>query len=538
MFSLSTSDRHPTTAHGAAPGAITAGIAILGLCGAAAAQISTTNPPLRWYDNQNLSNHSSADDAGEDIAAWVETAANPDKNWVFVTGYVTEVDAFGVVQGTRIATYKYDADAATNPGPDASIYFPPIGTAVSGTHKGMAIAVHAGTGDVYVAGQVKRAGFSDQDYIVIRYDANLQFIDSETFNGNASGNDIAADILLVLPDADDAEAVLVTGTSAGSGTVNDIVTLALDYDDLGRKAYWPTTGEGPGVRRYDYEDDDDQGIEVGYIPVAEPAENAPPFNAIVFGYSWGDVEEYNYTTHSWGGLNATLQWDSRFDSGADGWDIGRGMSILEFESAFFIFVTGYAETPGLGGTVDFTTVSYRAGDGGQRWVYAWDYDGLLDAPTDIAAIEFDSDIYIFVTGHGETGSDFDATSLALRDQGEMTPAFDWSHGLFHDEGYSSCNYALFVHDGSLYASGIFGPTDGSDWTFTTLKYERQDQTPGLEWVKQFELDSGSGYDAGNAVVVMLADDNLGQHNLTPCAFPTGTGHHATHGQDFVTIRYR
>lgn len=279
-------------------------------------------PPRKWLVQQHLNSHQNAHDEGVDIAYWYD--AGEDEHWIYVTGWVSEMNDEEVV-GTRFATFKYDASAPSTPTAVAEAYFPPIGTSVDGdTYKPVAMAVDQNNGDVYVVGEAPRPGGSDQDYALIRYDADLQpewEAEPPTqpqpivryYNGPASGDDIPADIRLYpntgsFPAGD----VVVTGTSPGNGTGLDIATvLVLAEDGLG-SSNWPPDG----VRRYNgAANGDDHGVGIGTMIGA---------SVVVLGTSWGGaVAQNDFLLHRWHWDGGSLMWDVRYDNGGN--DVATGI---------------------------------------------------------------------------------------------------------------------------------------------------------------------------------------------------------------------
>ncbi|MFG0285700.1 MAG: hypothetical protein ACF8R7_14880 [Phycisphaerales bacterium JB039] len=238
-----------------------------GAAGLARGQDFAPYPPLLWAAQESLQAHPLAHDQGVAIEYWYDSGQ--DEHWVFVTGYVTEMDD-DTVLGTRVATFKYDAtfwdsEGGDPPDPTDEAYFPELGTPLSegSFYQARAMALDPASGDIYVAGVAPRPSGSDLDYLVIKYDKGLNEKWAQYYNGPVSGNDAAADIALAIDS--DVLFVVVTGTSPGDGTGLDIATIALN-PDTGEfdEDSWPDVGWGDGVRRYnnDAADGDDRAAAV------------------------------------------------------------------------------------------------------------------------------------------------------------------------------------------------------------------------------------------------------------------------------------
>ena len=227
-------------------------------------------PPMQWVAHEHKAIHPSADDQGVDIVYWKEVnQGQPDGHWIYVTGWVTEMDGNTVI-GSRFATYKYDA---THAGPSAPVrqataFFPPLeATFVEGdTYKAVAMALDPLTGDIYIIGEGPRTpGGTDQDYWVVKYNKYLVKQWDSSYDGPVSGDDIPADIVYDEPGAEPEDHfVVVTGTSPGDGTGLDIANAAW-YAVTGAPAGTPTTGPWPpdGVRRFNgAANGDDSAVEL------------------------------------------------------------------------------------------------------------------------------------------------------------------------------------------------------------------------------------------------------------------------------------
>lgn len=133
-------------------------------------------PPMKWVAEESRFAHADAHDEGRDILHWFD--AVEDENWIYVTGFVTEMDG-DTVLGTRFATFKYDA-AHSGPGAPAPVdqaFFPSLTQFHTGdSYKAVALAVDELTGDIYVAGEGPWGDSvpeTHQNYVLVKYDRIL-----------------------------------------------------------------------------------------------------------------------------------------------------------------------------------------------------------------------------------------------------------------------------------------------------------------------------------------------------------------------------
>jgi hypothetical protein len=300
--------------------------------GTASAQppVETAGPPLKWAAQERYLTQvgANANDEGMDIVYWNEDPEGINKHWIYVTGWVTELQSDnGAVKGTRFATYKYDA-TFNGPGAPtfaARAYFPPNNLTITqgDTYKAVAMVVVAdpesetSEPEIYITGEGPHTAgtANNQDYFIVKYDKDLAQVwgvgvsGARKYEGPVAGNDIPVDIGIDVGN----QAAVVTGTSPGSGTGLDIATVAWHDDGTLGTDLWPVIADQPvaGVRRYDYgvihdaASDDDRAVELGPVTVAllgEPAESV--LEAIILGTTWAGASKDDFTTHRWSTFTA------------------------------------------------------------------------------------------------------------------------------------------------------------------------------------------------------------------------------------------
>lgn len=534
-----------------------AGLALAGLAAPAAGQGASEDTPayplLRWTAHESLFSHQDADDEAMDMVYWEEGfLSEPDKHWIYVTGFVTEMDGDTVV-GTRFATFKYDGeffDSGNPPPPAAVAYFPdpndPTMPLSSGEEfKAVAMAVNPDgltPGDIYVVGQAPRddsGATTDLNYCVIKYSKDLVQQEVYYYDGPVSGDDLPVDIVFA------GGKVMVTGTSPGDGTGKDIATIALKDDLLPEDDRWPDNGWGDGVRRYNYVDGDDLAVEIGpvYVTVESP-ESAASLNVVILGTSWGGAsKKFDYTTHGWGSTNGIFLWDERYDNGAN--DVATG--ITGENGA--VWVTGWSEVPSssFGPTgpdlnADYLTISYGftfcPWPGGSSfcepeiwWTERWDVAGGRDFPADIQRWNpFSGPDEIWVTGTGFNGSDYDAATVFYEhDFMPPGPLVSWTD-TWGISTYAEAARAMAVPSGEPYTAGR---QKGATFDrMLGLKYEETSSSPPVFAEDWYKLHRSALYDSGveHEGRVIVVTPGVG-------VFIAGVSKLSGEGREFTTWRY-
>jgi hypothetical protein len=527
-------------------------LALATLAAPAAGQTEDTPPypPLRWFAQESIDSHADADDQAMDILHWKEIEfGQPDKHWVYVTGWVTEIEDDEVV-GTRFATFKYDAEFFDdgNPPPRAAeAFFPdpddenmPLTTGQE--YKAVALAMgHDLSTDewsIYVVGQANwyddgatGGATTDLNYAVIKYDTDLVQQWVRYYDGPVSGDDIPVDVGV------NETFIVVTGTSPGDETGKDIATIALKNDGTFVTGLWPDDGWGGGIRRYDNIGGDDLAVELGpVVPVEETPESAPSLNAVVLGTSWGgSAKLYDYATLEYGGPDGELLSVQCYDNGAN--DIATGIC----GDVGFVWVTGYSEEPassfGPGGpqlNADYLTISYffyydKDFPPERYWTERWDVAsaGEPDYPYDIQFGEISGNKFVWVTGTGSNGSDYDAATVRYEHDTTPGPQNAWTD-VWGVSTAAETGRALALSGDHPYITGRLKAATSDH--MLGLKYQPTGSNPPYEedWYKLFRNDSyGSGVEhEGRAIVV------------TPVGvFIAGVSKASGEGRQFTTWRY-
>jgi hypothetical protein len=317
----------------------------------------------------------------------------------------------------------------------------------------VAVAVDAG-GNVFVAGW-SEGTLTGKDVLTLAYDPAGNLLWSQRYDGPTSGEDLAADVAV-----DAAGQVYVTGTSAGAGTGEDVVTLSYD-----------TAGNLLWVRRFDgFASGQDQG---------QVAEASLGGGVLVGGSSTVTGTDTDFATLSYDPAG-NLVWSRTWD-GPDG--LVDRVTDLAVDGAGNSLVTGFSEQLAPAGTTHATaTLKYDA-LGNRLWIHRFGAAGGTSNPCRVAV---DAAGNAWVTGDAVPLPAWDNSTTLVK----LDPA---GTALWQRDTAPAVAYALEV-DASGHAF-VAGYVDG-------------DQYPGGE---QYDWQTWA-YDAeGNQVWMALYD-----------APPTGT----------------
>jgi uncharacterized delta-60 repeat protein len=183
------------------------------------------------------------------------------------------------------------------------------------------------TGNIYVTGSSK-GDETNQDYVTIKYDPAGNQLWTARYNGPANDIDVAKAIA-----ADQAGNIYITGTSMGSDTDSDFVTIK--YNSSGDQL-WVARYNGPGNSR-----------DVPHALTLDPSGNI-----YITGMSYGDGTSYDYTTIKYD-TSGNQQWVASYNGPANDWDEATG---IELDSSGNIYVTGTSYTSDT--YDDYVTIKY------------------------------------------------------------------------------------------------------------------------------------------------------------------------------------
>jgi uncharacterized delta-60 repeat protein len=370
------------------------------------------------------------DRSGKDDQA-VAVAVDSDNN-VVVTGFAQIGSSFD------FHTIKYSGETGT------VLWQKTFNGSANGNDEPAAVAVDS-VNNVYIGGHTQNAS-GDDDYIILKYNANGDLLWQQQFNGPANGQDRVTAI------AAGTDSVALAGYS-WNGTDFDLVTI--NYNSAGAQLWnkrYSTTGTG-----------DDRAVAAGMdsagnVVVAGYASNSTDMdvytvkysaangtvlwevtfnggyndepkalwigaadNVYVTGYSWTLNGHYDFYTARYNGSTGAQLWEKSFNSGTDNDDIAIGVVV---DASGDVFVTGYTTSSG---NYDFQTIKYEKNNGNQLWQK--NYDGAAGRNDRPAGIGLAAAGEVIVGGWSDawTGGSSDYDYCALKyDPGLLNAPSDLS----------------------------------------------------------------------------------------------------------------
>ncbi len=310
-------------------------------------------------------------------------------------------------------------------------------------------------GNTYVTGAVKRGG-TDYDILTVKCDSSGNILWSEFYNGPIDSTDIPYDIFL-----DDNYNVYVTGSSQGSGTNNDYVTIK--YNSSGAEQ-WTARYNGPPSYS-----DEAQKVKV---------DNAG--NVFVTGNSLNADGNYDIATIKYNSIGQ-LQWIKRYNSSSNGLDITCGLEIDELGG---IYVGGTSDS--IGALYDYLVIKYNsAGD----IIWQRRYNGPASDGDQAKAMSLSELGNIHITGWSVgNGTNIDYTTIKYNSAGVEQWVARWDDPANQIE---EANAIAVDKNFNVYVTG-FSPGAGTGEDFTTVKYN----SAGMQqWVSHFN-GQGSSADIG------------------------------------------
>jgi hypothetical protein len=233
-------------------------------------------------------------------------------------------------------------------------------------------------GDIYITGN-SSGSITYADLTTVRYDPAGNEIWVARYNGPAGFHDAGNAVV-----TDDLCNVYVTGYSADSDTVDDIVTVK--YDAAGNEL-WAMRYNGPA-----------NGFDRAYALVLDNA-----CNVYVAGYSYGIGTTSDITVIKYDSSGTEL-WVARYNGPGNGSDVGFDIAL---DAAGNVYVAGFSTGSGTFG--DYIVIMYDP-SGIQQWIAR--YNGPGDHFDIINEITLDAADNVYVTGYSiSTGVNFDYATL-------------------------------------------------------------------------------------------------------------------------------
>jgi len=326
-----------------------------------------------------------------------------------------------------------------------------------------------GSGNVYVTGSSTGSG-TGGDSVTIKYgpDGSQEWV--ARYDGPASGDDAGGGLAV-----DGSGNVYVTGRSAGSGTGRDSVTIKYRPD-----------GSEDWVARYDGPAGGDDGT--GDLALDGSG------NVYVTGNSAGSGTGEDYVTIKYR-PDGSEEWVARYDGPISGDDAGYRLAV---DGSGNVYVTGDSTGSATEYDYDYATIKYRP-DGSQEWVAR--YGGPANSFDGVAGLALDGSGNVYVTGRSPgfgTSNDY-VTIKYLPDGTE-----DWLAR--YDGPVSGSDDAAAVavdESGNAYVTGYSeGPRaeNGTNDDYATIKYARDGDGDGMPdlWEQQYPcLDPAAPDSAGD-----------------------------------------
>ncbi|MEI6945609.1 SBBP repeat-containing protein [Paraflavisolibacter sp. H34] len=346
-------------------------------------------------------------------------------------------------------------------------------------------------------GNVSVTGLSydaNSDYATVQYNSSGSVKWTKRYNGPGNGTDAATAVAL-----DGSGNVYVTGTSAGSGTADDIATIK--YSSTGSQL-WVQRYNGPA-----------SGVD-GATAIAVDAGG----NVYVTGASEGSGTGGDYVTIKYDKNGAQL-WVARYNGPGNGSD---GANALAVDGSGNVYVTG--QSTGLGTFGDIATLKYSAA-GAELW--AKRYNGPVSRLDRGTAIAVDGSGNVLVTGRvvtvlNEDGDFTDYITLKYTAAGVQ----QWAVQYNGDQSEEAYDLAV-DGSGNVYITGRSGPvTEDPNYDIATIKYNAS----GVQqWARRYD---GPGGDQGGGGEDLLLD-------ASGNVYVTGTNSISGdfNDLDFVTVKY-
>ena len=393
---------------------------------------------------------------------------------VYVTGY-----SAGIGTGDDYSTLKYDSSGvlkweARYDGPGNS------------TDAAYQIKVDA-SGNVYVTGKSRSGTIAaTEDFATIKYNSIgvQQWV--RRYNGPGNSEDIAYNIAI-----DGSGNVYVTGSSTGSGTDNDYVTIK--YNSSG-DSLWVKRYNGPG-----------NSIDNSYrITVSDSG------NVYVTGYSRSGSSpgSEDCTTIKYNSAGVQ-QWVQRFNNGAN--EIGLGIAV---DAAGNTYVAGFAWN-GFS-SLDYLTIKYNSSG-----IQLWSRIEVSAGINVVLSLAVDNPGNVYVTGYSfnETTGNDDYLTIKYNSSG----SFQWESKYNGPGNGADTAFSLAVDGtGNVYVTGSSSGS-GSGTDYTTVKYN----SSGVQhWVERYN-GTGNSADAAFSLTVDSRD----------YVYVTGVSAGIGSGADYETIKY-
>jgi WD40 repeat protein len=306
---------------------------------------------------------------GQDFATAI--AISPDGTRVFVTGR-----SAGTGGGSSYATVAYDASAGTQ------LWVARFNGPGRGIDEPLAVATSPDGSRVFVTGDSFRSG-TGLDYATVAY---VAVTGARQWVARYDDAGHHGDFATAIGVSRDGSAVFVTGGSTDVHGVSDFATVSYQAGTGAQE--WAARFKGSGGT-----------ADIAYALTVSPDGNG----VFVTGESIVSDDESRFATVAYDATGGVQQWVSAYDCPGSN-ALAMGMS----PDGTAVFVTGVTMCSTT--NEDFTTISYDAGTGSERWVARYnDPQNGVDVARALAVSADGTRVYVAGQSRGSTGSSDYAT---------------------------------------------------------------------------------------------------------------------------------
>jgi len=342
-------------------------------------------------------------------------------------------------------------------------------------------------GNIYVTGATISGGGAHYDMVTIKYgpDGSIQWL--QKYNGPGDSTDYATSIAV-----DISGNVYITGSSFGSGTKSDYVTIK--YNSSGVQQW---------AQRYNAPDNESDNA---YALTLDASGNVYVTGTSFIAGSTYDIYTIKYNT------SGVQQWAQRYNAPGNSTD---SPSEIALDDAGNVYVAGYSI--GIGTSLDYLTIKYNSA-GVQQWEQR--YNGPGNSTDNIFGLQIDGSGNVYITGFsGGSGSSGDFATIKYNSAGvqQWLQRYNGS-----GNGFDVARSLGLDDSGNVYISGYTTETaSGED--FTTIKYN----SAGVQqWLQSYNGPGNAGDEVNSCTI-----DSSGNVYITGYSKGNGTDY------DYATIKY-
>jgi uncharacterized delta-60 repeat protein len=422
--------------------------------------------------------------SGNGLPLWTNRYDGPGANSVSVSGLAIDPSGNVFVTGAWPVGGSWDFATIAYSGAGLTLWTNRYSGPGDNNDSASGVAVDS-SGHVIVTG-TSMGITSYNDVVTIKYTSTGATVWTNRYNGSGNANDQPAAVTV-----DGGGNVIVAGTVFAVGSI-DFATIK--YSEAGVALWTNLYG----------------GIETG-ADFATAVVVAGGEKIIVAGYSWNGTS-YDFATIAYSSAGLPL-WTNRYNGPGNADDRITSMALGNTGK---VFVTGYSRSTGISGSEDYATIAYSS-EGLPLWTNRYNGPGNgFDQPN---AIVVRSDGNVFVAGYSlGSGTYHDFVILAYSEGGVPL----WTNR-YADAGFSWDAATALVVDahGDVVVTGYASNAGTPD--YLTIKYSGA----GVPlWTNRYN-GPGNGADQATAI----ASDGAGNVYVTGQSVGSGILY------DFATIKY-